>query len=91
MPIHGNKRDPALLAWWHPHRLLREIWNIGFSLALGAALSGIAIEILAQILGKISSIGWQDWSERLTYLRWAVGCFVAYVSYISYRMDDRND
>ncbi|WP_370152296.1 hypothetical protein [Ferrovibrio sp.] len=93
-------RKPAerdILPWWHPHLLLRMAWNLLFSAGLGAAIGTMAAELSAQVaagtLGRlgIGSRDWQDWAAVLQPLGWAFGCLIAFVSYMSYRMDDKTD
>ncbi len=85
-PPTPARRD--ILPWWHPWSLMRAGWNFAFSLALGAALGAIASELAAQVIAKIAGGNWQDWIDRLRPLGWVFGCFVAFVTYMSYRMDD---
>lgn len=85
-PQAPGRRD--ILPWWHPSSLMRAGWNFVFSLALGAALGAIAVDLAAQIVAKIAGDSWQDWSGRLQPLGWAFGCFVAFVTYMAYRMED---
>lgn len=85
-PQSPARRD--ILPWWHPWALMRNGWNLVFSLALGAALGAIATDLAAQVVAKIAGDDWRDWIDRLQPLGWALGCFVAFVAYMSYRMDD---
>jgi cytosine/uracil/thiamine/allantoin permease len=85
-PQTPARRD--ILPWWHPWALMRAGWNLVFSLALGAALGAVAADLAAQIVAKIAGDSWQDWINKLQPLGWAFGCFVAFVAYMSYRMDD---
>jgi hypothetical protein len=45
---------------------------------------------LAGVTG-LGSGDWQDWHGPLQPVAWIVGCFVAVVAYMSYRMDDKTD
>lgn len=83
--------DRALLPWWHPWLLLRAGWNVCFSIFLGAAIAGISVELFAQVAARLSGDDWREWSERLGWARWLLGCFVAFVCYMAYRMDERTD
>lgn len=85
----NNPQARDILPWWHPWSILRMLWNIAFSIFLGAAISGIICEIIAQVAARIAGGEWRDWSESLVWLNWGLGCFIAYVSYMSYRMDDK--
>jgi hypothetical protein len=80
-----------LLPWWHPASLMRGAWNLVFSIALGAGIGAIALDLAAQVAAKIAGEAWQDWHDPLRPFAWAVGCFVAFVTFMSYRMDDRTD
>jgi len=81
--------DRDILPWWHPHALMRAVWNLAFSAALGLGVGAIALDLAAQIAAKIAGEDWRDWHEPLLPLAWLLGCFVAFVSYMSYRMDDK--
>lgn len=70
---------------------MRAGWNLAFSLALGAALGAVVTDLAAQVVAKIAGDSRQDWIGRLQPLGWAFGCFVAFVAYMSYRMDDKTD
>ncbi|MFN4309296.1 MAG: hypothetical protein ACK4FK_01790 [Ferrovibrio sp.] len=83
--------DRDILPWWHPHALLRAVWNLAFSIALGVGIGAIVLDLTAQIVAKIAGDHWRDWIDPLQPLAWLVGCFVAFVSYMSYRMDDKAD
>ena len=85
-PQTPARRD--ILPWWHPWSLMRAGWNLVFSLALGAALGAVATDLAAQIVAKIAGETWQEWIGPLQPLGWAFGCFVAFVAYMSYRMED---
>ncbi|WP_428247838.1 hypothetical protein [Ferrovibrio sp.] len=85
----ASERD--LLPWWHPWALMRSAWNLAFSAALGAAIGFLCVEFLAQILARFSDDDWRQWSERLHWLGWVLGCFVAFVSYMAYRMEDAQE
>lgn len=87
--IQPDKRD--ILPWWHPWSLMRAGWNLIFSIALGAGIGAIVTDLAAQIVAKIAGGEWQDWIGSLQPLGWAVGCFVAFVSYMSYRMDEKTE
>lgn len=83
-----QKAPSDLLPWWHPWMLMRGAWNVVFSTALGAAVGAIAADLLAQIAARISGSDPRDWAADLSWIGWAIGCFVAFVSYMAYRMDD---
>lgn len=83
--------DRDLLPWWHPASLLRGAWNLTFSAALGIGIGAITLDLAAQIVAKLTGGDWQDWHGPLQPLAWIVGCFVAVVAYMSYRMDDKTD
>jgi hypothetical protein len=83
--------DRDLLPWWHPASLLRGAWNLAFSTALGIGIGAIALDLAAQIAAKIAGDDWRDWHAPLSPLAWALGCLVAVVAYMSYRMDDKTD
>lgn len=84
-----NRRD--ILPWWHPWSLMRAGWNVVFSIALGAGIGAITVDLAAQIIAKLAGGDWRDWMDPLAPLGWAIGCFVAFVSYMSYRMDDKTE
>jgi hypothetical protein len=88
-PAKPARRD--ILPWWHPWSLMRAGWNLVFSLALGAALGAITVELLAQVIATLSGGDWREWLDRLELLGWAIGCFVAFVAYMSYRMDEKTE
>lgn len=88
-PPKPAQRD--ILPWWHPASLLRAVWNLAFSAALGAGIGAIVLDLAAQIAAKVAGDDWRDWHAPLTPLAWLVGCFVAGVAYMSYRMDDKTD
>lgn len=89
--------DRDLLPWWHPASLMRGAWNLAFSAALGIGIGAITLDLAAQIVAKLvgaaglGSEDWRDWLDPLQPLAWIVGCFVAVVAYMSYRMDDKTD
>lgn len=78
-----------ILPWWHPWLLLRGLWNVGLSLALGAAIGGIVVDIAAQIAARLFGGAWQNWSEDFAWAGWLLGAAIAFVSFMAYRMDDR--
>ena len=89
--------DRDLLPWWHPASLMRSAWNLAFSAALGVGIGAITLDLAAQIVAKLAgaaglgSEDWRDWLDPLQPLAWIVGCFVAIVAYMSYRLDDKTD
>ncbi|WP_341897439.1 hypothetical protein [Ferrovibrio terrae] len=83
--------DRDLLPWWHPASLLRAAWNLIFSAALGIGIGAIVLDLAAQIAGKITGSDWKEWHDPLSPLAWVIGCFVAVIAYMSYRMDDKTD
>lgn len=86
-----RKPRPAerdLLPWWHPASLLRNTWNLVFSIALGAGIGAIVTDLAAQIVAKVAGGEWQDRIDTLQPLGWLFGCFVVLVTYMSYRMED---
>lgn len=85
-----RKARPAhrdLLPWWHPASLLRGIWNLAFSAALGAGIGAIALDLAAQIAARIAGGEWTDWHDPLSPVAWGIGAVVAFVTFMSYRMD----
>ncbi len=78
-----------ILPWWHPWLLLRGAWNLGFSIALGAAIGGILVDLAAQIAARLLGGAWQDWGESFAWASWALGAVIAFVCFMAYRMDDR--
>lgn len=88
-PIRPADRDR--LPWWHPASLMRAGWNLAFSTALGGGIGFLVLEFVAQIAASLTGEDWRNWQARLTPLGWLVGCFVAFVAYMSYRMDDKAD
>ena len=89
--------DRDLLPWWHPASLLRGAWNLAFSAALGIGIGALTRDLVTQrvaTLAGVTGLGsgdWQDWHGPLQPVAWIVGCFVAVVAYMSYRMDDKTD
>lgn len=89
--------DRDLLPWWHPTSLLRGAWNLAFSAGLGVGIGAITLDLATQIVARLAGVtglgsgDWQDWHGPLQPLAWIVGCFVAVVAYMSYRMDDKTD
>lgn len=83
--------DRDRFPWWHPASLMRSGWNLVFSAALGAGVGFLVLEFAAQIAASLTGGDWRDWQAALNPLGWLVGCFVAFVAYMSYRMDDKAD
>lgn len=82
--------DRDLLPWWHPASLLRATWNLVFSIALGAAIGAIALDLAAQIAARIAGDDWRDWHDPLRLPAWGLGAFIAFVTFMSYRMDAKS-
>lgn len=83
--------DRDLLPWWHPASLMRAGWNLAFSAALGAGIGAILLDLAAQIAARLTGGDWMEWHDPLKPFAWTIGCFVAFVAYMSYRMDDKTD
>ncbi len=88
-PRPASARD--ILPWWHPWALMRNAWNMFFSMLLGFLVGGFVVEILAQIVARIGGGDWRAEAAWKDWLGLAIGCFVAVVSYMSYRMDEKKD
>jgi len=90
-PVPSDSVSPVsdILPWWHPWLLLRGLWNIVFSLGLGAAIGGILVDIAAQLAARLLGGAWQDWSDNLAWAGWVLGAAIAFVCFMAYRMDDR--
>lgn len=85
-PQKPSERD--ILPWWHPWMLMRAAWNLLFSLALGAAIGAMAVDLAAQVAARIAGEDWRDWIAPLQPIGWGLGCFIAFVCYMAYRMED---
>jgi hypothetical protein len=48
--------DRDLLPWWHPTSLLRGIWNLAFSAALGIGIGAITLDLVTQIVAKLAGV-----------------------------------
>ena len=82
--------DPAdILPWWHPGVLVREAWNLIFSSALGAGLGWLVIELLALLVAALAGGERTDWTAATFWPGAALGLFIAIVTFLSYRMADR--
>ena len=88
----ANKRkpiDPALLPWWHPWLLMRGLWNLVFSAGLGLGLGAIVGDVLPQILRAITRMERPAFEGFGFWVGVVFGVCTAYVSFMSYRMDDK--
>jgi hypothetical protein len=82
--------DPAdILPWWHPGVLVREAWNLIFSVALGTGLGWLATELLALLVAAVAGGERADWTGLTLWPGGLFGLFTGAVTFLSYRMADR--
>lgn len=84
-------REPDVLPWWHPWVLARELWNVAFSAALGLGLGALAYDVLAQASAAVLPGDRADYEPGARLAGILFGLFVAYVSFMAGRMDDKGE
>jgi len=89
-PRRKPRADDAVLPWYHPWVLMREVWNVAFSAGLGLAVGVLAWDMPAMLLASLAGGDKAEWHGATLPIGVAAGLFTALVTFLSYRMDDNS-